>query len=31
VDLNNNGVFGAGDLQILGLAVAPTTSDFAFV
>jgi Ca2+-binding RTX toxin-like protein len=31
VDLNNNGVFGSGDLQILGIATTPTTSDFVFV
>ena len=31
IDLNNNGSFGTGDLQILGLAVAPTASDFLFV
>lgn len=31
VDLSNNGIFGSGDLQILGLAVAPTASGFLFV
>ena len=31
VDLNNNGLFGSGDLAIKGIAAAPTTSDFLFV
>ena len=31
VDLNNSGAFDMGDLQILGIAVAPTASAFLFV
>ena len=30
VDLNNNGLFGSGDLAIKGIAVAPMVSDFLF-